>query len=46
MIQQFHLCVYTQNWKALMRYLYTQVHRSTIHSDQKAEATQASTDGQ
>ena len=41
--QQFY-CIYTQkNLKQdVKRYLYIYIHRSTIHSSQKVEATQIS----
>ena len=42
MIQQFQFWEYTQkNWKqSLKRYLYTHVHRNTIHNNEKKEITQ------
>ena len=46
MTQQFHFWVYTQRIKQkLSRYLYTSVHSSITHNNQKVETTQVSIDG-
>ena len=43
MMQQFHFRLYTQkNWKQGLRYLYTSVHNSIIHYNQKMEIAQIS----
>ena len=43
MTKQPHTWVYIQkNWKEVLKYLYRNMHSSTIHSSQKAETTQMS----